>query len=130
MAMKRAETTLFPWDDPIWPERLPDSHSLRIVYGAIADELVVRFTAARHPDQVLVVPITTADRDDAGMLVAADSGSVLGVHVYPLAAFAVTRHPTWQAATDPDPSPEVANRIVNDVKDLFDRYGIDDPKPD
>lgn len=38
-------------------------------------------------------------------------------------------HIAWRAATEPDPPPEVATRLVADVKELFERYGIE-PEPD
>lgn len=117
------------WANPVWPDRLPDPARMSILYGAYADELVVRFDDKRYLD-VIVVPITTPQRDYAGLMVAADSGDVIGVHVYPLVAMAVERHPAWQAATEPAAPPHVASRIVADIKRLFDRYGIDDPAND
>jgi len=117
------------WASPVWPDRLPDPAAMRLVYGSKADELVIRFSADRR-GQTVVVPVTTPDHDYAGLLVSADTGAVVGVHVYPLAAFAVRRHPDWRAATEPNPPLEVASRIVNDIRALFDRYGIDDSEPD
>jgi hypothetical protein len=43
MAMKKTTMTS-PWDDPIWPVRLPDPFDMRVIYGEIADELVIRFS--------------------------------------------------------------------------------------
>ncbi len=129
MAIEKSALTTEIWANPVWPDRLPDSARMRVLYGAYADELVVRFDNARRRD-VIVVPITTPADDYAGLMVDGDTGVVIGVHVYPLVAFAVQRHPAWRAATHPHPLPEVASLIVNDIKDLFDRYGIEDPNPD
>jgi hypothetical protein len=98
---------------------------MRVLYGALADELVMRFGSSRGHGEI-VVPVTTPNVDYAGLLVAAESGAVLGVHVYPLLAFAIQRHPAWRAAADPIPGPEVANLIVTDIKGVFDRHGVED----
>ena len=45
--------------------------------------------------------------------------------VYPFATYAIERHPARSAAKNPNPDPSVAVRIVCDIKDLFDRYGIE-----
>jgi hypothetical protein len=123
MANKRPLELAPPWADPNWPDRLPDARTLRLVYGDFADELVVKLDDAIHEE--IVVPISTPGRDYAGLLVDIDSGAVFGVHVYPLAAYAVERHPAWLAATTPNPAPSVATLIVRDIKNLFDRYGIE-----
>jgi hypothetical protein len=99
---------------------------MRILYGRVADELVVRFDSQRYPEPV-VVPLTTPQYDYAGLIVDNDTGTVIGIHVYPLLAFAVKRHPAWRAAAAPDPAPEVATRIVGDIKSLFDAYGVEPP---
>jgi hypothetical protein len=112
------------YDNPIWPDRLPRTNALRLLYGEFADELVVLFDEKRHQDPVYVL-IATPDYDYAAIKVDGATGEVVGVMVYPLAAYAVERHPAWQAATEPNPDPAVAARIVSDIKDLFDRYGIE-----
>lgn len=129
MAIEKSALTPPAWANPVWPDRLPDAAMLRVLYGAFADELVVRFDNDRHLDAI-VVPITTPRDDYAGLLVAGDTGAVIGVHVYPLVALAGLRHPTWRAAAEPEPTSETASRIVNDIRALFDRYGIDDPASD
>lgn len=129
MAVENPELIQPIWAHPVWPDRLPDAETMRILYGADADELVIRFDNARYRD-VTVVLITTPTDDYAGLLVEGDRGAIIGVHVYPLVAFAVQRHPAWRAATEPNPTPEVATRIVNDVKHLFERYGIENPDPE
>jgi hypothetical protein len=126
MAMKKTATTIEPWDNPIWPDALPDAADMRVVYGAFADELVIRFTDDRYHDIVVVVPVTTPKQDYAGMLVAADTGAVLGVHVYPLAAYAAMQHPAWMQVGHPDPEPAAVMALVEDIKRLFERYGIQD----
>jgi hypothetical protein len=103
---------------------LPRRAALQLRYGAIADELVVRFDQLRHRGE-FVVPIMTPVEDYAGLLVDGADGHVVGVHVYPVAAYAVKQHPTWREAIGSDPRPEVAERIVRDIKALYDRYGID-----
>jgi hypothetical protein len=67
--------------------------------------------------------IATPDRDYAAIKIDMDSGAVIGVLVYPLAAWAVKRHPAWRNALSPDPPPEIARRIVLDIQELYDRYG-------
>jgi hypothetical protein len=127
MAIEKPTLTPPAWANPVWPHRLPDAAQMRNLYGSFADELVVRFDDKWYPD-VVVVPITTPRRDYAGLMVASDSGDVIGVHVYPLVAKAVERHPAWRAAAEPAPAPQTASRIGADIKKLFDRYGIDDPE--
>jgi hypothetical protein len=79
---------------------------------------------------VVVVQVTTPDRDYAGVLVAADSGAVIGVHVMPLAAYAAKQHPDWMQASLAAPEPAAVERLVEDIGGLFERYGIEDPEPD
>jgi hypothetical protein len=126
MAVESHDLNQSLWDNPVWPDRLPDAKTMRLLYGAWADELVIRFDSNRYRE-VAVVYITTPKEDYAGMLVEGDLGAVIGVHVYPLVALAVERHPSWLAAAATNPPPEVAASIVNDIKRLFDRYGIADP---
>jgi hypothetical protein len=123
-------TTVFPWDNPTWPERLPNTAEMRVLYGATADELVVRFSATPHQGMVIVVPVTTPDRDYASLLVADDSGDVIGVHVMPLVAYATRKHPDWIRLAYPEPEPAAVERVVADIRSLFARYGVDDPQPE
>ncbi len=126
MAVEKHELSRSPWENPIWPDCLPDAETMRLLYGEGADELVIRFDNNRY-GIVATVLITTPEEDYAGMLVEGDHGAVIGIHVYPLVAMAVERHPSWLSAAAPDPPSEVASTIVNDIRQLFDRYGIDDP---
>lgn len=127
MAIKRQEVTDPPWTSPVWPDLLPDPAGMKVVYGALADELVIRFSPDRTFNTV-VVPVTTPDEDYAALLVAMDSGAVVGIHVYPLLAFAVQLHPAWRILAKKDPQPESVARIVADINELFGRYGVDDPE--
>jgi hypothetical protein len=97
---------------------------MRLLYSDYADELVIRFDEERHHVPVYVL-IATPDYDYAAVKVDGATGDIVGILVYPLAAYAAKRHPAWRAATKPNPDPSVAARIVNDIKDLFDRYGIE-----
>jgi hypothetical protein len=124
MAVSKSEQEFSVYDNPHWPERLPEAISLRLIYGAEADEMVVLFDTVRHHRPAFVF-VDTPDYDYAAVKVDGATGDVVGVLVYPLAAYAVERHPAWHRATQPNPDPAVAARIVNDIKDLFDRYGIE-----
>jgi hypothetical protein len=97
---------------------------MRLLYGKIADELVVHIVDERYRFPVYVL-IATPDYDYAAVEVDGLTGEVIGVMVYPLAAYAVERHPAWHAAAKPHPDPSVAARIVRDIKGHFDRYGIE-----
>ena len=66
---------------------------------------------------------TPGEVDYAAIKIDMGSAAVIGVLVYPLAAWAVERHPEWREATAPNPPPDVARRIVLDIKELYDRYG-------
>lgn len=115
------------WASPIWPDRLPDPETMKVVYGKVADELIIRFSPNRRVDTV-VVPVTTPDEDYAAVLVDFTSGSVAGVHVYPLLAFAVQIHPEWGPLAENNPSSQTIAQIVADIKELFDCYGVDNPE--
>lgn len=130
MALKKTWTTEPRWETPVWPDRLPDADEMRAVYGAFADELVIRFSPTHHHDMVIVVPITTPETDYAGVLVAADSGAIIGVHVMPLAAYAAKLHPEWKLVGVAEPAPDAVRGLVEDIKNLFERFGIEDPNPD
>lgn len=126
MAMKKLNVEDSVWSSPIWPGTLPDLESMKIVYGTVADELVIRFWRDRRYDTV-VVPVTTPEEDYASGLTDFSSGAIVGIHVYPLLALGVKRHPSWERLADQNPPPEALARIVADVKELFDRYGVGDP---
>jgi hypothetical protein len=96
---------------------------MKVVFGAFADELVIRFADSTYPDTV-VVPVATPNRDYASLLVADETGDVIGVHVMPLLVYAAKRHPAWIEVAGPFPAPDAAQRIVEDIKLLFDRYGV------
>jgi hypothetical protein len=124
LAVQQTHVDPSVYDHPIWPDRLPGADSLRLIYGDYADELVVLFDDIRRFRPAYVL-IATPDYDYAAVKVDGMTGNVVGVLVYPLAAYAVKLHPEWRAATKPHPDPSVAARIVSDIKDLFDRYGIE-----
>jgi hypothetical protein len=124
MAVSKSDLEFSVYDDPHWPDRLPEAKTLRLIYGAEADEMVVLFDNDRHHWPAFVF-VDTPDYDYAAIKVDGATGDVVGVMVYPLAAYAVEKHPEWRAATKPNPGPTVAARIVSDIKDLFDRYGIE-----
>jgi hypothetical protein len=123
MAMKKFETPHVVWQTPARPDRLPDASTMRVVYGSFADELVIRFPEGRHVETV-VVPNATPGIDYGGLLVEDSSGSVIGVHVMPLVDFAVGLHPSWMQVTAQQPEPAVVNALVEDIKGLFERFGI------
>ena len=129
MAMNQHAVRDPVWASPAWPDRLPDPSDMKVVYGPIADELVIRFHRDRHVD-TLVVPITTPAIDYAGVLTSFSSGAVVGIHVYPLLAFAIQRHPLWSPLAEQNPPPGSIVRIVEEIKELFDRYGVGDPNPE
>jgi hypothetical protein len=124
MAVSKSDLEFSVYDDPHWPDRLPEAKTLRLVYGAEADEMVVLFDSDHHHWPAFVF-VDTPDYDYAAVKVDGATGDVVGVMVYPLAAYAVEKHPEWREATKPNPDPMVAARIVSDIKDLFDRYGIE-----
>ena len=107
---------------PIWPRALPDANRLHPAYGRFADEFVVLFGEDRHLEGYFDV-IATPSLEYAAIKIDTMAGEVIGVLVYPLAAWAVKVHPAWRQAMAPYPSPAVARRIVLDIKDLYDRYG-------
>jgi len=123
LAVAKPELEEKIWSDPVWPDPLPEPASLRLLYAAEADELVVLFDDQRYP-AVYFDFIGTLDEDYAAIKINMRSGDVIGVLVYPLAALAVERHPAWRPALAPNPPQAVANRIVMDIKDLYDRCGL------
>lgn len=126
MVIARPELTPPPWANPIWPDPLPKSRDLRVLYGAVADELVVLFDDVQRPPGIFDF-IDTPDETYAAIKIDMQTGAVIGVLVYPLTALAVRLHPDWRAAGKPNPSPDIANRIVMDIRRLYDQYG---PLPD
>lgn len=128
MAVAKPELEETLWSNPVWPDPMPEPGSLRLLYGAYADELVVLFDDEKHP-AVYFDFIATLDQDYAAIKINMQSGDVIGVLVYPLAALAVERHPAWRAAMGTNPPPHVAGRIVQDIKQLYDQFGvISDPE--
>jgi hypothetical protein len=123
LATTRSTLAKFADVDPIWPEPIPGSANLRLAYGVDADELVVHFTNV-SPESAIVEFIATPEADYAAVKVDPATGEVTGVLVYPLAALAVARHPAWRPALSPSPPALIAGRIVNDIKRLYDRYGL------
>ena len=123
MAIQRSHVVGPERPNPVWPDRLSDPATMRLIYGEFADELVVLFDDRVYRD-AFYAWVTTPENDYAAVKIDGSSGRVIGVMVYPLAAYAVTLHPAWTAATTPDPQPSVAERIVADIKQLFDRFGI------
>jgi hypothetical protein len=117
------------WNRPSWPDQLPDSGDLRLIYGEVADELVVLFDAKLHRDSWFDW-VATPEYEYAAIKIDGTSGQVIGVLVEHLVAYAVEKHPAWLAAAASEPNPEVASRIVNDIKDLFDRYGTEPSEPE
>jgi hypothetical protein len=124
MALTKARYSDKAWRTPTWPEKLPLANTLRAVYGFEADELTIRFPDTPKRD-IVVVYIATPETNYAALMVYQPTGEVIGVQTDYLENFAQFEHPAWQAALTERPSPEVASRIVRDIKDLFDRYGIE-----
>ena len=123
MAIAKPELTDQVWETPVWPQTIPGADGLRPVYGPDADELVVLFEEDCGRDAYFDF-IATPDVDYAAVKVDMISGQVIGVMVYPLAAWAVKLHAAWSGAVVPDPPPDAARRIVLDIKQLYDRYGL------
>jgi hypothetical protein len=123
MAIAKPAQVDHVWDKPVWPPTIPSAERLRLLYGSDADELVVLFAEGRGRDGYFDF-IATPNLDYAAIKVAMDSGMIIGVMVYPLAAWAIERHPAWRGALLPNPPAEIARRIVLDIKDLHSRYGL------
>ncbi len=123
MAVEKHHLERAVWEDPVWPDPLPEASSMRILYGPYADELVIRFDDRRYFDATVAL-INTPDEDYAGLVVELDAGAVIGIHIYPLIALAVEHHPAWRRAAEPNPSADVATAIVSDIRRLYDRYGL------
>jgi hypothetical protein len=124
LAIQKPQLNLEVLDNPVWPDRLPGAEALQLVYGNEADELVVHFVNVRYRNPVYVL-ISTPDYEYTSVEVDGVTGEVIGVMVYPLAAYAVEKHPAWRAATKPNPDLSVAALIVSDIRNLFNRYGIE-----
>lgn len=123
MAIAKPEQVRHAWDTPLWPESVPIADHPRMVYGGFVDELAVLFEGDRGRDGFFDFIATPGDVDYAAIKVDMNSGAVIGVMAYPVAARAVGRHPAWREAMASDPPPETARRIVLDIKELYDRYG-------
>ena len=123
MAIAKPEGLGQVWDNPVWPETIPSDDRLRLAYGSFADELVVLFEDGRGRAAYFDFIATPGEVDYAAVKIDMDSGTVTGVMVYPLAAWAVEKHPAWREAMESHPSPNLARRIVLDIKELYDRYG-------
>ena len=124
MALKSSRFPDHVWQSPHWSDPLPDPHGLQAVYGLEADELTIRFPDTPDRD-IVVLFIATPDVEYAALMVHESTGEVVGVQVDYLKDYAQRHHPAWRAATALHPSSSVAARIVRDIKDLFNRYGID-----
>jgi hypothetical protein len=109
---------------PNWPDDAP-AHRVAVVgYNPYADELVVRFENAAGRFAI-VEPIATPDDHYANVMADEATGDVIGVQIDRLRDVAVPHFPHWAAAaTEGDPPPEAIDRLVRDVRNLFDRYGV------
>lgn len=129
MAIERQDVSESEWGRPDWPDPLPDPAAMRLVYSAFADELVVNLA-----DPVDCSPyyawIATPKYEYAAVKIDGSSGKVIGVMVELLAAHAVSKHPAWQAATEANPPDSVVERVVADIKQLFDQYGLEPEETD
>ncbi|MGH2613916.1 MAG: hypothetical protein ACRDJC_01650 [Thermomicrobiales bacterium] len=124
MALSNPQITNQPWRTPVWPEKLPAAEFLRARYGPDADELTIRFPETAKRD-IVVVWLATPKVEYAALMVHEHTGEVVGVQVDYLADYARMQHVAWQAAATSNPPLAVASRIVTDIKQLFDRYGIE-----
>jgi hypothetical protein len=122
MALTTIQPERLPWMSPRWPAVLPAAESLRAVYGADADELTIRFPNTPERD-IVVVWLATPRIEYAGLMVHEHSGAVVGVQVDYLEGYTQAVHPTWLAAGS-EPAPKVASAIVDDVKQLHERFGL------
>lgn len=134
-----ATATTEPWATPVWPSEPPDPARVRVAYGPIADELVVRFAATAGRPAV-VVAIETPDRDYAFVLADAQTGAVVGVQVDNLRAVVggqvddlravVGRlHPDWTRLAEPAPSVTAVAAFLADVRGLLARHGAGETMP-
>jgi hypothetical protein len=123
MALKRHLPSISDEDAAIWPTPLPDPTGMTVLYGADADELVVRFVPGRR-DRLVVVDPVADPHDYASLMIDSETRAVVGVHVYPLLAFAVERHPGWAALAEKEPPSAAVASIVADIKGLFELHGF------
>jgi hypothetical protein len=123
MAMKQPIAEVEHEATPIWPSTMPDPTNMKVVYGADADELVVRFFPDRKYGLVVVDPIADP-HDYAALMVEYETKAVIGVHVYPLLAFAIAQHPSWSALAQIAPRPAAIAGIVADIRALYERHGL------
>lgn len=131
MAMRKANAaaTAAPWTAPAWPAHARDANPARVVYGSLADELVVRF-AGTSGRPAVAVAIETPDRDYVYALTDEETGDVVGVQVDDLRTVAGRLHPEWTRLTEPAPPRRVVAEFVADVSALFSRYGAGNTRPD
>jgi hypothetical protein len=123
MAMKQPVANAVDEDIPVWPSAMPDPANMKVVFGAEADELVVRFFPGRKYELVVVDPVADP-HDYAALMVDDETRAVVGVLVYPLLAFAIAQHPGWAALAAADPPPTAVAGIVADIKALHERHGL------
>ena len=113
---------------PRWPDTLPAAETLHAAYGAEADELTIRFPNMPNRD-IVVLWLETPPIEYAGLMVHEQTGMVVGVQIDYLTGYTQDIHPSWRAANEPNPHPAISASIVQDVRTLFDRYGISVPEP-
>jgi hypothetical protein len=127
MAMKQAIPVVARDEEAIiWPSQMPEPAGMKAVYGADADELVVRFFPDRTYGLVVVDPVADP-HDYAALMVDDETQAVIGVQVYPLLAFAVEQHPGWAALAAEDPQLSAIADIVADIRALYERHGLAPP---
>lgn len=123
MAVAQPERRGFPWALPVWTDDATAHEVAHVGYNPFADELVVRF--ANSAGQVAVVePIATPDDHYANVLADGKTGAVIGVQIDGLRVVGKDRFPHWPATAAADPPPAAVERLVADVRALFDRYGV------
>lgn len=118
---------------PRWPSAALDPASMRVRYGAYADELVVSFDD--RPVASFSDPIDAPEGSDTAILVGMDADGrstdeVVGIHVFPLLEGPAKHRPAWRRLAEPDPPTELVARFVAEVRDLFERYWTPPPPPE
>lgn len=119
------------WTTPVWPDELPTADAMRSAFNAPADELTISFgddswTGTLVPTEYVATPGVWY----AGMLVRWDTGEVVGVQVDFVTDHALELHPAWRGVTTANPPSTIVRQVVNDIKLLFDRYGVASPDDD
>lgn len=130
MAVRKRSPTqaATPWVAPVWPSPPPEPTTARVVYGGLADELVVRF-AGTVGRPAVAVAIETPDRDYVYALTDEETGRVVGVQVDDLVAVSGRLHPAWTRLAEADPPTSVVAEVLGDVAALFSRYGAGQTPP-